>query len=132
MIAKRKTTKRAAKKKVTARARTAAPRVKAATAKQSKMEILQAIADDTGMTRKDVSAVFTSLATMIRRHMMRRGSGEIAIPEIGLKIRKVRRAPTKKRQGINPFTGEPLVIAAKPARNVIKLTALKALKETVN
>jgi hypothetical protein len=33
--------------------------------------------------------------------------------------------------GINPLTREPMKIAAKPASTVVKLTALKVLKEQV-
>jgi nucleoid DNA-binding protein len=39
---------------------------------------------------------------------------------------------TKKRLGRNPATGEQIMIAAKPARTVVKVSALKALKEAVN
>ena len=39
---------------------------------------------------------------------------------------------TKAKKGINPFTGEPTMFKAKPARNMVKITALKKLKEMVN
>ncbi|HIB83593.1 MAG TPA: integration host factor, partial [Chromatiaceae bacterium] len=35
------------------------------------------------------------------------------------------------RKAVNPFTGEPMTVKAKPARNVVKVSALKALKESV-
>jgi DNA-binding protein HU-beta len=35
------------------------------------------------------------------------------------------------RDGINPFTKEPMRFAAKPASLTVKATALKALKDTV-
>ena len=38
---------------------------------------------------------------------------------------------TKARRGVNPFTGENMIFKAKPARNVVKVTALKALKDMV-
>jgi nucleoid DNA-binding protein len=38
---------------------------------------------------------------------------------------------TPARQGRNPKTGEPMTIAAKPARTVVKAQALKSLKEMV-
>jgi nucleoid DNA-binding protein len=43
----------------------------------------------------------------------------------------VRKPATKERKGINPFTGQETTFAAKPARNVIKIRALKALKDMV-
>jgi nucleoid DNA-binding protein len=49
-----------------------------------------------------------------------------------MKCKVIRKPATKARKGINPFTGEPTTFKAKPARNVIKVRALKALKEMVN
>jgi nucleoid DNA-binding protein len=43
----------------------------------------------------------------------------------------VRKPATKARSGKNPFTGEPMTIQAKPARNVVRALPLKALKEMV-
>ena len=48
-----------------------------------------------------------------------------------LKLKVVRRPATKAKQGVNPFTKEPMTIKAKPARNVIKALPLKALKDSV-
>jgi nucleoid DNA-binding protein len=45
-----------------------------------------------------------------------------------LKVHKPRRAA---RRGINPFTGEETTFKAKPAHNVVKIRALKGLKEMV-
>ena len=38
---------------------------------------------------------------------------------------------TKARKGINPFTKEEVMFKAKPARNVVKIRALKGLKDLV-
>ncbi len=122
-----------AKKSVTVKKKVAAkPRVKRPTAiqtKQTKTQIIQAIADDTGLTKKEIATVFSSLGTLIGRHMARRGSGEFSIPDTGVKIRKVRKPARKSRMGRNPATGESIKIAAKPAHTVIKVSALKALKD---
>ena len=48
-----------------------------------------------------------------------------------MKIKVVRKPATKARKGINPFTGEETMFKAKPARNVVKVTPLKALKDMV-
>jgi nucleoid DNA-binding protein len=129
--------KKAAKKKTVSRKKTvakkaAAPKLKSITSKQTKTQIIQAIAEDTGLTRKEVTAVFGSLGELIQRHMQRRGSGELTIPETGVKIRRVRKPARKARMGRNPATGEAIKIAAKPASTVVKVSALKALKDTVN
>ncbi|MEJ2622381.1 MAG: HU family DNA-binding protein [Candidatus Thiodiazotropha sp.] len=134
MVAKKaakKTAKKTAKKKVTAKKAAAAPRLKAITAKQTKTQILSTIAEETGLPRKDVAAVFSSLNSLVTRHLQKRGSGEFTIPDSGIKVRRVVKPRTKARMGRNPATGEAIKIAAKPAKTVVKLTALKALKDKI-
>jgi nucleoid DNA-binding protein len=48
-----------------------------------------------------------------------------------MKIRLKKKPATKARKGINPFTGEEMMFKAKPARNVVKVQALKGLKDMV-
>jgi nucleoid DNA-binding protein len=125
----KKTAKKAAKKKVVAKR---APRLKAIAQKQTKTQVLTQIAEDTGLSRKEVAAVFESMSNLISRHVMKRGSGEFSIPDIGVKVRRVVKPRTKARMGRNPATGEEIKIPAKPAKTVVKLTALKALKDKIS
>ncbi len=127
MVLKKKvstTKKKVAKKKTV----TATSKVRAITTKQTKTQILAAIAEETDLTRQQVASVFTAMDGLITRHMMKRGSGEFTIPDIGLKVRKVVKPRTKARMGRNPATGEAIKIAAKPAHTVIKAVPLAALK----
>ncbi|MGD2083787.1 MAG: HU family DNA-binding protein [Chromatiales bacterium] len=132
MALKKKAAKKVATKKKATTAK-AAPqrRSPAITEKQTKTQIFQAIAEDTGLAKKDVAAVFTSLGELIERHMKKRGSGEFTVPDTGVKIRRVRKPARKARMGRNPATGEQIKIAAKPAHTVVRVTALKALKDTL-
>ena len=98
---------------------------------QTRVEILQLIADKTNLKRVEVESVFSQMADIVRAHMAQNGSGEIMIPKLGLKIRKVRRKATKKRKMVSPLTGSEVVIPAKPARDDVKLIALKTLKAAV-
>ncbi|MEM8843602.1 MAG: HU family DNA-binding protein [Pseudomonadota bacterium] len=105
---------------------------KAAAAKKppTKSEILNSIAQDTGLTRKDVASVFTSLEGIIAKEMKPRGSGLFNL--VGLcKMKVVKKPATKARKGINPFTGEETIFKAKPARKVVKVLPLKGLKDMV-
>lgn len=143
MAVKTKTAKKAAAKKPAAAKKTA-PRavvVKKAPApakttpiadKQTKSAILAAIAEETGLSRKDVGGVFASLSNLVQRHMKKKGSGEFSIPDVGVKIRRVRKPATKARKMISPFTGEEITVKAKPAREVVKITALRSLKESTS
>lgn len=121
MAVKKKAAKKAAKKKVAARA------VKKPT---TKAETFTYIADKTGLTKKDVGAVFDSLTALVKRDIKRSGPGVYTVPGL-MKIKVVRKPATKARKGTNPFTGEAMVFKAKPARNVVKVLALKGLKDMV-
>lgn len=123
--------KKVAKKRVAKKAAPAASAVKAIGNKQTKTQIIAAIAESTELSKKDVGTVFTALGEMIEAHMKRRGSGEFTIPDTGVKIRRVKKPARKARMGRNPATGEPMKIAAKPASTVVRVTALKALKDTI-
>jgi nucleoid DNA-binding protein len=48
-----------------------------------------------------------------------------------MKVKVVRKPAVPARKGINPFTKEEQMFKAKPARNVVKITPLKALKDAV-
>lgn len=101
------------------------------TEKQTKSQILSTIAEDTGMTKKEVAAVLDSLAGLAQAHLKKRGSGEFSVPSLGIKLRRVIKPARKARKGVNPFTGEEIMIKAKPATTSVKATALKALKDSV-
>jgi len=123
----------AMKKKVVAKKVTTAPKaVPAIRVKQTKTQILTAISEETGLSKKDVASVFSSLGTLITRHIKKRGSGEFAIPDTGVKIRRVVKPARKSRMGRNPATGEEIKIAAKPASTAVRVVALKALKDSIN
>ena len=48
-----------------------------------------------------------------------------------MKLKVVKKPATKARKGINPFTGQETVFKAKPARKVVKIQPLKALKDLI-
>ena len=134
MTAVKSKTKVASAKKKTedmSESKMSASRIKAIKDRQTRIEILQTISDTTGLKRVEVEAVFTEMAKLVKAHMKKQGSGEVMIPKMGLKIRKVRRKPTKKRTMVSPLTGQEVVIPPKPARDDIKLIALKGLKESL-
>jgi nucleoid DNA-binding protein len=96
----------------------------------TKSQVIGAIAEQTELTKKDVSAVFDELQTLIAKNLKKSGPGAFTIPGIA-KVVVQRKPATKARKGVNPFTGEEIMIKAKPARNVVKLRPLKALKDMV-
>ncbi|MBI1422030.1 MAG: DNA-binding protein [Gammaproteobacteria bacterium] len=122
-------TKKKAKKKAAAK-KAAAP-VKSFKEPMTKSALYMAISEKTGLKKKDVVAVFDELTSIINGHVKKNAAGLFTMPGL-MKVKVVRKPATKARKGINPFTGEPTVFKAKPARNVVKVLPLKALKEMVN
>ena len=100
-----------------------------ATAKPAtKSEIITSIATATELSRKQVSSVFDSLSEQIKNAVGKKGPGVFAVPGL-MKITVIQKPATKARKGINPFTKEEQMFKAKPARKVIKVRPLKALKD---
>ena len=113
-MAKKKTTKKAAPAK--------AP---------TKTQVISAIAEDTGLTKKEVAAVFESLSVQIKKNIGRRGPGVFTVPGLmKIKRKDVPRKPARKNVWV-PLLKEFRDIPAKPARKAVRVLPLKALKEMV-
>ncbi|NKB46776.1 MAG: DNA-binding protein [Legionellales bacterium] len=96
----------------------------------TKSEILSAIAEQVGITKKQVGEVMDELTTIIERHVKKRSIGEFTLPGL-LKIKVATKPATKARKGVNPFNGKEIMIKAKPARKAVKVKPLRKLKEMV-
>ncbi len=120
------------KAKATIKQKVDMSKVKPITSKLTKTQIIAHISEQTGVSKAEVTEVFKALAVCIHGQMKTKGFGEFTIPETGVKVRRIRKPATKSRKMISPFTGQEITVKAKPARNVVKLSALKALKESVN
>ena len=94
----------------------------------TKSEILAGIAKATELSRKQVASVFDALACQVESAVGRKGPGVFAVPGL-MKIVVVQKPAVKAHKGINPFTKQEQMFKAKPARRVIKVRALKALKD---
>jgi nucleoid DNA-binding protein len=97
---------------------------------RTKTQIIGSIAEETGLSRKEVNAVFDSMTDMIKKDIGRRGPGLFTVPGL-MKIKRIHKPHRPARKGINPFTGEETTFKAKPAHNVVKVQALKGLKSMV-
>lgn len=117
-------------KKASTKKETVARKVTAAKTSMSKSAVMDEIANNTALTKKQVSSVFGELSVIIERHIKKGAVGQFALPGL-MKIEVKRKPATKARKGINPFTGEATVFKAKPARNVVKIRPLKKLKDMV-
>lgn len=95
----------------------------------SKSEILNALAESSGLSRKDVQTVLDDLEALIAKSLTE-GSQIFNLPGL-LKIYVHHKKATEEREGRNPATGEPITISAKPASKVVKVRPLKKLKEMI-
>ena len=94
--------------------------------------LIAEIAENTELSKKQVKQVFEELAVAIERHIKKGGAGIFTLPGL-LKIKTVKKPARKAQKGVpNPFKpGELMDVAAKPAKNVVKVRALKKLKDMV-
>ncbi len=108
-------------------AKKAASRVKSAT----KAEVYTALAEKTGLSKKDVSTLFEAMGELITKELGKKGPGLFIIPGL-LKLKVVDKKASKEKQVPSPFNpGAMMTIKAKPARRVIKAQPLKSLKDAV-
>jgi DNA-binding protein HU-beta len=88
----------------------------------TKSEILQALAEKLGKTRKEATEMMDALVNLA--YTVTKKEGEFTIPGLGKLIKKNRPA----RMGRNPATGASIQI---PAKTVIKFRVLKAAKDAI-
>jgi len=96
----------------------------------SKSELIQKIVAQHSdkMARKDVKAVIESLAAIGYKELSK--SGAFVVPGFA-KFVVIKKPATKARPGINPFTKEPTMSKAKPARKIVRARPVKAAKDAV-
>ena len=94
-------------------------------------ELFSTLAEQCDLSKKQAKMVFEILSAIAKVHLVKNGPGEFTIPGL-LKMRSVVKAATKAKKGRNPFTGEEIMIKAKPASRVLKLKAVKKFKDQVN
>ncbi|MBI2607474.1 MAG: HU family DNA-binding protein [Candidatus Doudnabacteria bacterium] len=88
----------------------------------TKSEVLNAIAEKVGKSRKEVAEFMEALVGVA--YAETKNSGEFTIPGLGKLLKKHREA----RMGRNPATGEQIRIAAK---TVVKFRVAKAAKDSI-
>ena len=98
----------------------------------NKTQILSEIAEQTDLSKKQVSAVLTALGGVIGRHVKKGAVGQCTIPGL-MKIKTVKKPAQRAKKNVpNPFKpGELMDVKAKPASTRVKILALKGLKDMV-
>ena len=94
----------------------------------TKSQLIEKISAETEVAKKDVKGVLETLATIGYKELKK--TGVFLVPGFA-KFVVIKKPATKERAGINPFTKEPTVFKAKPARKIIKARPVKAAKDSV-
>lgn len=125
-----KTAKKAAPKKAPAKAKVAKPEIVKLTAVKepmAKSAVLQHIANNVGITRKQVAQVMDELSSVVSAHVNKKAPGQFVLPGL-LKISVVRK-PAQKGGKKVMMMGKEVITKAKPARNIVRIRPLKKLKD---
>lgn len=94
----------------------------------NKTSLMTHLAELASVEVKAVKAIIASLEATILASVSKKGLGSFTLPGL-LKVNVINVPAKKKRTGIDPFTKQERVFAAKPASVKIKTRALKKLKD---
>jgi len=95
----------------------------------SKSQLVEKIATEQGeLSKKDVKGVLEALITVGHKELKK--TGTFLVPGFA-KFVVIKKPATKEREGINPFTKQPTIFKAKPARKIVRARPVKAAKDAV-
>ena len=97
-----------------------------ATKRRSRGDLVKTIAAGTELKPGKVKEVMEALTAIIAADLGKKGSGEFNFNGL-VKLKTVNKPATKSRKGRNPFTGEEIMIKAKPASRKVRVRALRNL-----
>jgi nucleoid DNA-binding protein len=98
--------------------------------RMSKAQFMTTLAEKSGLDKKQTESALDAINDIVAHQLGKMGPGEVLIP--GLISMSISEKPaTPQHEGINPFSKEPMTYKAKPARRVIRMKALKALKDAI-
>ena len=99
--------------------------------KLTQAQFFRAICDKTGLSKGDAENYYNAIVATVHEQLGSGGPGVIQLPNL-MKLTVQDKPATEARPGRNPFTGEDIMIKAKPASKKVKVTPLKALKDAVS
>ena len=91
-------------------------------ARMTQTEIVNTLADKSGLKKTEVKALFDATAELAAKEVKK--NGEFTVPGFGKLVKTTRKA----REGRNPATGAVIKI---PAKTTVKFRLGKAMKDSV-
>lgn len=101
-------------------------KVTPASTRRTRGDVVKQIALGTDLKPGKVKEVFATLGSLISADLGKKGCGEFNFNGL-MKLKAVNKPATKARKGRNPFTGEDVMIKAKPASRKVRVRALRGL-----
>lgn len=109
-------------------------KIAAASKLRKKSELFSILGEHNGLSRKQIAGVFETLGKVISVDLAKPGPNKpkvFVVPGM-MKISAIHKPATKAAVKPNPFKpGEMMEVKPKPARTIVKIRPLKALKEMV-
>lgn len=105
-------------------------KITAASTRRSRSDTIKQIAAGTELKPRQVKEVFDTLSQLMAADLGKKGCGEFNFNGL-LKLRAVNKPATKARMGRNPFTGEQVMLKAKPASRKVRARALRPLNSMI-
>ncbi|MSR18103.1 MAG: DNA-binding protein [Phycisphaerales bacterium] len=94
--------------------------------RRTKGQIFTEISTATELKRKQVVSVFDVLSSLIAADLGKKGCGEFNFLGF-IKLKTVNKPAQPARKGRNPFTGQEIMLKAKPASRKVRARALRSL-----
>jgi len=94
----------------------------------SKSQLIERIATATELSKRDVKNVMDNLVDVGHKELKK--NGLFVLPGFA-KFVVVKKPARPAREGINPFTKEKQMFAAKPASKAVRARPVKAVKDAV-
>lgn len=98
--------------------------------RMTKTQFVATLAEKSGLDKKQTASALDAMNAIVAQQLGKSGPGEVLIPGL-LSMNIIKKPATPQHEGVNPFTKEPMTYKAKPARRVIKMKALKSLKDVI-
>ncbi len=101
-------------------------KVTPASKRRSRGDVIKQIAAGTELKTSKVREVLETLTAIMAADLGKKGPGEFNFNGL-VKLKTVNKPATPARKGRNPFTGEEIMIKAKPASRKVRARALRSL-----
>lgn len=96
--------------------------------KLTKAQMIVSLAESTGLDKKSVASVLDALGDLVKKELGPQGPGEVTVPALA-KFKAKETPATEDREGLNPFTKQPMTIKGKPASRKVRVSPAKSLKD---